>query len=108
VIVTDDGCAAFDTSLVNFIPCPGIGEKSTAACLILYPNPFSGSFHTAHSCPPEVLPAMLLNLKGQEQFSFLLKPGNNEINVPFLPPGVYLLNIRFPDRQQVIKLVKIE
>ena len=108
VIVTDDGCAAFDTSLVNFIPCPGIGESSTAACLILYPNPFSGSFHTAHSCPPEVLPAMLLNLKGQEQFSFLLKPGNNEINVPFLPPGVYLLNIRFPDRQQVIKLVKIE
>ncbi|MFH1160097.1 MAG: T9SS type A sorting domain-containing protein [bacterium] len=106
MIVTDDGCAAFDTAIVDFIPCLGIDDLSPGTCLTLFPNPFPWSLTILNSCSPEAVTATLYNIAGQQQLTFQLKPGRNDISTSSLPPGIYLLHFQIPGFSKVVKWVK--
>ncbi|KAB2805369.1 T9SS type A sorting domain-containing protein [Phaeocystidibacter luteus] len=90
VVLTNGSCS--DTSdCINYNEV-GIKEQSTTPLLTFYPNPTSGSL-TLYS--PNELPNQLQVLDLSGRTISTIKVSNNEIQLPALTVGIYLLKWEF-------------
>jgi len=108
LIVTLNGCPGFDTTVVHFKACTGIGSPMPDdGCLILFPNPVSDLLTITNRCSKEVLRCNLLDITGHELRSLLIRPGVNTFSLLDLDPGVYLLSVNNDNVQLIRRVIRV-
>ncbi|TSA24823.1 MAG: T9SS C-terminal target domain-containing protein [Bacteroidetes bacterium] len=108
LIVTKEGCPAFDTTLVRFKACTGIySESPDISCLQIYPNPFSSSLTIENNCSDEPIPGKIMDVLGNEIRSLQIQPGKNVVELQSIPSGIYLVSLQVKETSLVRRIVKI-
>ena len=72
----------------TFVPTGMIAFSDTAPAAV-YPNPSNGSIHLNNKRAQEV---EIYNMLGERVGNLELQQGDNELNISFLKPGMYLLS----------------
>ena len=102
-------CQNRDSASVTFRDCTGIEEQSPAS-LLIYPNPGDGRFilelHTLNPGPGSIT---VTNSTGvvvfREKYSFIPFYWNKELNLSYLPDGIYVLSLTTGEEKRMCKLV---
>ena len=108
LIVTKNGCPAFDTTLIRFKACTGIhtGDHDVA-CLQIYPNPVYSSLTIENNCSRQTIQGRIIDIVGNEIRSLQIQPGKNSIDLQSVPSGIYLLSVQENELSIVRRIVKI-
>jgi len=121
LIVTKNGCPAFDTTLVRFKACTGIDSRMPgSSCIHIYPNPVSSTLTIEYDCSNQSVtgttPAItgnkpvnvkILDIIGNELLTRQLLPGKNSWDIGALPSGLYILSIMGEGIAVTTRFVKI-
>lgn len=127
LIVTKNGCAGFDTTIVHFKACTGIDSRMPdAGCLIVYPNPVSTILIIDYDCSGkfisgtnisgkgggltpgrESITGSIIDLLGNEVMTFQINPGKNTLDIRTIPSGVYILSFKGEGIAVVTRVVKL-
>jgi hypothetical protein len=101
------GCFATDTQSVVVDPCVGIKELSTAAAIVVAPNPTTGLFTINMPSRDNVLKADMYTIEGQLISSETYKGREAyEVNISNLANAVYYLRLTVDGETNVVKIVK--
>jgi len=97
VYVTKDGCATWDTAIINFITCPiGINDHDLFDFISIYPNPASEKLIISLiSKDIGAVSVEIVDIKGESLNGVIvLQKMLNEIDISFLRKGLYFLKIQ--------------
>lgn len=109
LIVTKDGCPAIDTTIVSFKACTGIGSVlSHASCFLVYPNPVSSSLFIENICLNDPVSGKIFDIVGREKLTLQIDARKTNLDIGFLPAGVYILSINGPGISTITRFVKVE
>jgi hypothetical protein len=101
------GCSATDSQSVVVDPCVGIKELSTAAAIVVAPNPTTGLFTINMPSRDNVLKADMYTIEGQLISSETYKGREAyEVNISNLANAVYYLRLTVDGETNVVKIVK--
>lgn len=100
--------SGFDLDAVGVInqAAVGIKEFEQNTSFKVYPNPFNSKFRIQNSELDGLTIAKVLNILGNELFSFELQSENTEIDLSRLNSGIYFLTIESEKGTSIAKLVK--
>lgn len=107
-----------DTSIQNFakLVCPdfdasagcvsGLKESSNKLDVKVFPNPLKDKLHLEFEQNTVIDKVSILNTLGQEVYKLLKPAPKQEIDVSYLPLGIYFIKVENKQGQGVAKLVK--
>lgn len=98
-----NGCSASASVNVVVSRCTGIAEWAEQAQVLIYPNPFDQRLFIKSESAVEL---DLYDAGGRLLRTFSAPPGDHELPMGDLAPGVYHVRLRSVNGQQVVKLVK--
>jgi len=103
VKVTDiNNCEGTDTIIVSFVVCTDLDKEKAYSDMLIYPNPSNG--HFCLKIPHNNNELTVLNTTGQKVFNDLIEgDGKQELNLSFLPKGIYFLKLT---NEKGIKVLK--
>jgi len=94
LIVTKNGCAGFDTTVVHFKACTGIDSRMPdGGCLMIYPNPVSSELTLENQCSASSMEGKLIDLTGNIIASIRVNPGKTTWDTGAIPSGLYMLSV---------------
>ncbi len=104
----NNGCAT--TALIDVFACVGISTNEMKNTYKLFPNPFTSKlsldFGQTVSAPEKI---SVFNTIGQKVFDFSELPPTMEIDLTFLPSGVYYVFIHASDaKKRPLRVIKNE
>ena len=109
--VTDkDGCTVIDYVTVAVDPCLGIGDIKLDSKLVVYPNPVSDRLNiTGLPSGSYEIELKVLNQIGQVVFEQNLHSQGETVEIQInkrqeLPPGIYMMHIRY-GKQVIVKAI---
>lgn len=109
--VTDkDGCSAIDYVTVAIDPCLGIGDIELNENLIIYPNPVGNKLNISGlPANAEEISLKILNQIGQVVFEKNLYSHGESLEINLnesqeIPPGIYVMHIRY-GTQVIVKAI---
>lgn len=89
---------------VNVVPGIGITEQKALDHLSIYPNPSTGKITLQYAQIPPKAEIDISTITGMVRFNQLL-PESGELDLSFLPKGVYLIKITSGDYSIIKKLI---
>jgi len=103
VIINNNGC--IDTSACVFVNFVGLFENPLNESITIYPNPTNGKTTIANGIA-ETYNLVILNQLGQTVFNQQnIASINTELNLTYLPKGIYVIQIIYSDFTIVKKLI---
>ncbi|RLD42124.1 MAG: hypothetical protein DRI89_08070 [Bacteroidetes bacterium] len=97
-------------STVDFIPMEttSIGKlkKDVNEWLDIYPNPFHDVLKISMKKPCGDLSVALFNLMGQQVFHAILNQEDTQMNMQFIPSGIYIVKIKSDGLSEIKKIIK--
>ncbi|MEI6175180.1 MAG: T9SS type A sorting domain-containing protein, partial [Bacteroidota bacterium] len=102
-------CQNRDSAFVTFRDCTGMEEQEPAS-LLIYPNPGDGRFilelHTLNPGPGSInVTSSTGVVVFSEKYSFIPVYWNKELNLAYLPEGIYVLSLTTGEEKRMYKLV---
>ena len=98
------GITVWDFKLESIVITPTSSGKIRGNILKTYPNPFNREIFIEN--PGSYRQAALYNAAGSKMMDFALTQGVNQLNVPDLHPGLYILNVTGDGPAENIKLLR--
>ena len=98
------GITVWDFKLESIVITPTSSGKIRGNILKTYPNPFNREIFIEN--PGSYRQAALYNAAGSKMMDFALTQGVNQLNVPDLHPGLYVLNVTGDGPAENIKLLR--
>ena len=98
------GITVWDIKLESIVITPTSSGKIRGNILKTYPNPFNREIFIEN--PGSYRQAALYNAAGSKMKDFALTQGVNQLNVPDLHPGLYILNVTGDGPAENIKLLR--
>ncbi|HEY6162228.1 MAG TPA: SBBP repeat-containing protein, partial [Bacteroidia bacterium] len=100
-----NGCTNADSSLITVGLCTGTGQVTdNSEQLFLYPNPFSNTFVIVTQGECQVM--TLFNVLGEDLGRWILKQGENSIDLHQLETGIYFIEVRSGNQMITRKIIK--
>jgi hypothetical protein len=97
-------CSSTKTIKVTVSNCQGISDVEPANSLSIYPNPCSGNLFIEVAEPAHF---SIYTIAGNPIFYDFFYEGKRDLNVSFLPNGIYLIEYKTRSKSQRIKLIKV-
>ena len=106
LIVTKNGCPAFDTTLFFFKACMGI-DDFTSSKLRVYPNPITSWLVIENLSSFKDITGTIMDILGEIKMEVKIKPGENRFEAGGLASGLYLLYIQSPGGTSLLRFIKL-
>jgi len=90
----------------DILPFSVLSEIDANENIIVYPNPVKDYLHISTSAKNSYS-IKIINLEGQSLFYKTALKGNNEINLGYFDPGMYIISIRTKNRILTKRIIKL-
>jgi len=106
--INSSGCSKTDTIVITFDPCTGINENSNNNTVVLYPNPTTGMTNIVINGFTDAI-LNIYNIQGAAVYTEQIKSDNTtvskQLDLSYLPKGLYLIRIYNENVSKLCKLV---